>query len=75
MNVVNVAVSIISLCAITMLSYMVWDVNQALTDKVNAVRPMYNHTSSLYESVEDECGDYNVTHCSAEMLDVLRAQR
>lgn len=57
------------------LGYMVYDVNAALTSKIDAVRGAYSHTSSMYEDVQDECADLNVMHCSREMLAILRAQR
>lgn len=41
----------------------------------DAARPAYSHAASMYESIQDECADYNVMHCSKEMLVVLRAQR
>lgn len=75
MNIVNTAVTIVSLCVTAVVSNAIYDINTALSAKVDAVRPAYSHTASLYESEAEECAALGVTYCSPEMLVVLRAQR
>ena len=73
-NLVSVSVLIISLCVTAIIGAAIGGINETLSTKINIVRPAYSHASSMYESETDECADYNVMHCSEEMLQVLRTQ-
>jgi hypothetical protein len=60
---IKASITIIAICVIAMMWNKVYDMQSM------------DHQSSLYESVEDECNDFEVTYCSEEMLVVLRTQR
>ena len=66
--------NLILIAIVATFGYTIYDVNNAMTAKIDAARPAYSHSASMYESEADECADLNVMHCSKEMLQVLRTQ-
>ncbi len=60
---IKASITIIAVCVIAMMWNKVYDMQSM------------DHHASLYESIEEECADLQVMHCSEEMLSVLRAQR